>query len=170
MKKFSLLYEELKFSDVFSAASKEEVETRKSQFYKIRLKEILDSVKKTKLPDGTWYVHEPLDLSETKLGNLKDLNVSIVDSWLDCFNCDLLSLEGAPKIVKGFADFAYNSLMNLKGAPEEVGGVFRCNNNQLTSLEGAPKEVGSFFCHNNHKKFRTSDVRDVCDVEGEIEI
>lgn len=41
--------------------------------------------------------------------------------------------------------------------------------NQLTSLEGAPKEVeGLFICSNNSVEFTEEQVREVCNVKGNV--
>ena len=67
-----------------------------------------------------------------------------------CQYNQLISLEGAPKIVEGDFYCSRNQLTSLKGSPKWVGRNFYCNNNKLTSLEGAPKQVGStFFCSGN---------------------
>ena len=74
----------------------------------------------------------------------------MVKGWFDCSYCrNLKSLKGAPKKVDGyFYCKACPSLKSLKGAPEYVGGDFKCTIcPELTSLEGAPKEVGGdFWC------------------------
>ena len=106
--KFSLLYEELKFSDVFIVATPEEIEERKKKYGDMKIKEYLDHLDKTKLPDDTWHVHDDLNLKRLDLFYLNGLNVSIVDGD---FNC------------------SYNNLNSLKGAPKEVRGDFYCNHN-----------------------------------------
>ena len=108
----------------------------------------------------------------------------------NCSNCNLTSLEGAPKEVGGDFGCAYcNSLISLKGSPKEVGGGFGCSYcDNLTSLKGAPKEVGgpfycswcrnltslkgapekvgeSFSCYNCGKKFTKDDVKKVCNAK-----
>ena len=69
-----------------------------------------------------------------------------------CYNCELISLEGAPREVGGDFGCSYNKFTTLKGAPEKVGGDFYCFNNikkyQLTSLEGAPEFIGGEFASN----------------------
>ena len=67
-----------------------------------------------------------------------------------CQYNQLISLEGAPKIVEGDFYCSRNQLTSLKGSPKWVGRNFYCNNNKLTSLEGAPKWVGgTFYCKFN---------------------
>ena len=168
--KFSLLYEELKFSDVFTKASPEEVSTRKEKYTEMQIKERLDKAEKTKLTDGSWHVNGDLNLMECGLKTLKDLNVSIVDGYFSCFHNQLTSLEGGPKEVKDNFTCSSNRLTNLIGSPNKVGGTFSCFNNQLTSLEGAPKEVGGdFSCYNNMKmKFTKDEIKKICKVKGEI--
>ena len=167
--RFSKLYEELKFDDVFKKASPEEAEDRQKKYPEMCLKEELDNAKKTKLPDGTWHVHENLVIGGLALSNLKTLNVSNIDGYFGCTLNKLTSLEGGPKDVRGSFTCSYNRLTDLKGAPVKVRDTFICSYNKLTSLEGAPKEVdGDFLCFDNKKKFTKEDVRAVCDVKGSI--
>ena len=139
--RFTRLYEELKFSDVFKAATPEELDER-------RLKRIVDNYGKKKLSDGTWEILGPLALIEYQLSSLKSLNASIVDGNFSC---------------------AYNFLTSLEGCPKEVKGDFCCFANRLTSLEGCPKKVdGDFDIGQNPKFFCEEDVRAICDVKGSI--
>ena len=89
-----------------------------------------------------------------------------------CSGCNnLTSLKGAPKeIGSDFNCTNCNKLTSLEGAPEKVGGNFACSGcNNLTSLEGAPKEVGGKFdCVCRAISFTEQDVKDVCDVKGDI--
>jgi Leucine-rich repeat (LRR) protein len=69
------------------------------------------------------------------------------------FYCDenqLVSLEGAPQIVKGNFYCSNNCLTSLVGAPQEVRYHFDCSNNYLTSLVGAPQVGRHFDCSNNY--------------------
>ena len=147
--KFSQLYEELKFDDVFSKASSEEVEKRTKQYAEMRMQTAVDKIKdKTKLPDGSWHIHGDLNLHACGLKTLKELNVSIVDQ--DFQGC-------------------CNFLTDLIGSPKKVGRDFDVSNNLLTSLEGAPKEVSrSFYCSKNEKQFTEEEVKAICDVKGKI--
>lgn len=147
--KFSHLYEELKFDDVFPVASPDDVKQRKEQYTEIRIKEIFNDVKKTKLPDGTWHVHETLFVNECNLESLKELNVSIVDGSFSCADNRLTSLEGCPKKINGFFNCSHNKLTSLEGCPQEANG-FYCFNNELSNLKGCPKYIdGTFSCSNN---------------------
>ena len=191
--KFSLLYEELKFSDVFSKASPEEIKDRQEKFADMKIKEILDNREKVKLPDGTWHILDYLYVTGVNLGDLKKLNVSIVDGDFDCQTCSLTSLEGGPKIVRGTYLCSYNNLINLKGAPEmvnssfvcehnklkslegasemKVGWDFNCSCNELTSLIGAPKIVKrDFWCILNSKKFTEDEVRSISNVKRDVHL
>ena len=147
--KFSQLYEELKFDDVFSKASSEEVEKRTKQYAEMRMQTAVDKIKdKTKLPDGSWHIHGDLNLHACGLKTLKELNVSIVDQ--DFQGC-------------------CNFLTDLIGSPKKVGRDFDVSNNLLTSLEGAPKEVGGgFWCNSNNKKFTTADVNAISNVKSVV--
>jgi len=65
-----------------------------------------------------------------------------VDSNVNFCNMKIINLPFKFGKIKG--DFiCYNcQLISLKGAPQEVKGEFNCSFNQLTNLEGAPKTVG----------------------------
>ena len=67
-----------------------------------------------------------------------------------CGHKQLVSLEGAPRYVRGAVHVHNNQLTSLQGAPRYVGTSFYCNDNQLTSLQGAPQDVGgNFYCIDN---------------------
>lgn len=77
-------------------------------------------------------------------------NFREVSEHFACYDNELTSLEGAPKVVGESFDCSKNRLASLKGSPEKIEGNFHCPFNKLTSLEGAPKVVkGSFYCHKN---------------------
>ena len=167
--RFSLLYEELKFSDVFKSCSDEEYTERLEAYSKIKLKEALDKVQKRTLPDGTLEVRGDLNVSDCGLRTLRGLNVSIVIGDFNCVSNEITSLEGAPNIIDG--DFYCNNcfLKTLAGGPSEVTGEFNCSYNDLTSLKGAPKKVGEIFdCQFNTSGFTREDVEAVCEVNGRI--
>ena len=73
----------------------------------------------------------------------------IVGDSFSCYNNRLTTLAGAPKIVRNF--YCHNNkLTTLAGAPKTLGGVFYCYDNKLTTLQGAPKTLGgNFRCYNN---------------------
>lgn len=78
------------------------------------------------------------------------INFGDIEADFDCSYLNLISLEGAPKMVRGNFDCSNNQLTTLKGAPDRVYGDFNCSGNQLTSLEGAPEMVGNYFyCYKN---------------------
>jgi len=57
----------------------------------------------------------------------------------------------------------------LVGAPKYVGGAFSCCDTELESLQGCPQVVKSHFhCYHNIVSFDESDIREVCDVGGEV--
>ena len=149
--RFTRLYEELKFSDVFSAASPEEAEERKERYVKIRLKEILDEIDYNILEDGTLYVRDDLVLAGLKLKTLKDVNASRVSGDFKCNNNLLINLEGCPKKISGYFTCAENQITSLEEGPIQVGGTYHCAHNKLTNLVGAPKEIknGNFYCFSN---------------------
>ena len=132
-------------------------------------------------------------LSKMKLTKLPDVlkYVDVSGNFL-CYNNQLTSLENAPKSVSGGFYCNYNKLTSLIGAPQSVGGNFNCDNNQLTSLEGAPESIGGgFYCHNNQLtsldnapksvsgdfacynnlvEFTEEQVKEVCNVKGNITV
>lgn len=119
-------------------------------------------------------LNELLSLSESAQGTtLVGLTINgelITDNtkdeiWPDDFDCDeqfkLISLEGAPKEVKG--DFNCNAnpkLTSLKGAPDIVRRDFYCHNNpKLESLEGSPKEVDRDFWFDGGDKLKFTSLK-----------
>ena len=86
-----------------------------------------------------------------------------------CSTNKLTSLDGAPKIVKGYFYCYDNKLTSLKYGPKEVNGFFSCSYNNLTSLEGAPEIVqGSFYCQINPLSQSEVDKLIKVDTKGEI--
>lgn len=57
-----------------------------------------------------------------------------------CTKCNLLSLEGGPKKVRGHYDVTANKLTSLKGGPVKVGR-FTASRNMISSLKNGPKHV-----------------------------
>jgi hypothetical protein len=135
----------LKLLNICKPVSREEAKRRDVLWQELKLKELLDNVKKTKLPDGTWHVHDNLLISDRRVTTLKPLNVSIVDGYFDCSDNKLTSLEGCPIKIRGTFSCSANQLTSLEGCPKEIGGYFECSYNKLISLEGCPKEVGGNF-------------------------
>ena len=73
--------------------------------------------------------------------------------------------------VYGYFDCSGNQLTSLKGCPNYINGSFFCNNNQLTNLKGCPTYVGgTFWCFGNKKQFTEDDVKQHCNVKGNIYI
>ena len=85
--------------------------------------------------DGTLDVFESVNLSYK---NLKELPFKFgkVDGYFDCWENNLTSLKGSPKIVKGNFYCDNNNLTSFKYTPEEVNGDFYCNGVNLKSIEG----------------------------------
>lgn len=74
------------------------------------------------------------------------LNFRNVTGNFICSKNQLISLDGSPKVVKGF-NCSENNLKDLVGAPTTVTGNFSCYGNPLTSMDGAPQEIaGTFVC------------------------
>ena len=96
--------------------------------------------------DGSIDVSGDVYLREYVLpGNKLPLKFNKVSGDFSCYNHQLISLKGSPKIVGGDFDCSYNQLISLKGCPEKIGRDFDCSDNNLTSLEGCPKTVGGYF-------------------------
>ena len=152
--KFTKLYEELKFDDIFAKANPEEAKERRAKYQEMKLQEFLEDItSKVRLSDGSWRVHTNLDVHRRGLTSLKGLNVSIVDKSFLCNLNNLTSLEGCPREVGNDFSCIGNRLTSLKGSPEVIPGRFYCASNLLTSLEGGPKIVKcSFWCTGNRLK------------------
>ena len=86
-----------------------------------------------------------------------------------CYNNQLKSLVGSP-ISVGWSFWCYNNhLKNLEGCPSSVGEWFDCSNNHLKSLDGCPKSVGgNFSCRDNLVQFTEEEVRERCNVRGDV--
>ena len=155
--KFSILYEELKFSDVFTPASPEEAEERLKKYPELQLQELVDNAKKTKLSNGSLSIHGHLDISNIDgLSSLKTLNVSRVTKSFRCEWLKLTSLEGCPKEVGGDFVIKNTYIKNLEGLPKKIGGsIVLFFNYDLTSLEGLPKSVNGYFSCCRHRMLTT---------------
>ena len=90
------------------------------------------------------------DCSHENLTDFKGVRFGHVSKNFECDNNNLVSLDGAPRIV-GRDFFGWdNNLTSLEGAPQRVGGDFYCSNNNLSSLKFAPASVGKdFICDKN---------------------
>jgi hypothetical protein len=67
-----------------------------------------------------------------------------IEGDFSCYDCGLTSLEGAPRVVKGYFDVEKNNLTSLKGCPEYVERSFSVDRNPLKALDEMPKRVGGF--------------------------
>ena len=72
----------------------------------------------------------------------------LVRGDFNCFECPIITLQGAPEYVGGGFYCSSCPITSLQGAPKTVDGTFDCSYcEDLSSLEGAPKEVGeNFYC------------------------
>jgi hypothetical protein len=139
----------------------------------------VESLENSKGMPGTWSVNPKTGLVDVNgnfecpqrgLKDFKGISFGHVSGAFDCdrnelvslkgapqlvrdFSCDrndLVSLEGAPQFVRGGFYCNTNRLKNLKGGPVEVGGDFSCVGNDLKTLEGSPRTVGGdFYCYSN---------------------
>jgi ankyrin repeat protein len=63
--------------------------------------------------------------------------------------CNMISLKGCPRIVKGNFYIGHNNLTSLQYSPIETKSYY-CHNNKLTSLKGVTKNInGDFACIHN---------------------
>jgi hypothetical protein len=92
------------------------------------------------------------NVSFTFLPNLTKLplNFGRVSGNFSCFEAELTSLEGCPRLVGGSFNCAFNKLTSLIGCPHTVGGSFNCKSNKLKDLEGCPEFINGYFeCSEN---------------------
>ena len=85
---------------------------------------------------------------KNRLINIKSLKGSPTEVGIFYLSrSKITSLEGGPKIVKGYYNVCYNdNLVSLEGAPEKVNGSFMCYGcKNLKSLKGSPKKIGIDF-------------------------
>ncbi len=71
-----------------------------------------------------------------------------IEGDFSCYDCGLTSLEGAPRVVKGYFDAEKNNLTSLKGCPEYIERTFSIDRNSLKTLDEVPKRVGGFSASN----------------------
>ena len=72
------------------------------------------------------------------------------------------------KIIGNFWCYE-NNLKSLEGSPKIILGCFHVGRNELESLEGAPSKVtGDFWCYGNDKQFTEAYVRSICKVGGTV--
>jgi len=99
------------------------------------------------------------------------IQFNIVEHDFECRNCNLITLKGCPKIVKGMFNCNDNKLTSLEGGPE-ISGSFYCSRNFLENFEGCPKEIKSIFVCTGNKgiKLHQSDVEKICNVRRDITV
>jgi len=129
---------------------------------------------------GTWSVNENGELDVNGYVHLVDRALyqlpnryGKVTDGFDCSWNNLTTLEGCPYWVGGDFSCKDNMLKTLEFAPYHVGLNFECSNNDLDYLDYAPEYVGGDFSAYNQKsdvKFKESDVRDICEVDGYIHV
>jgi hypothetical protein len=61
-------------------------------------------------------------------------------------------------------------IVSLEGFPLLVAGYFSCQMNKITSLEGFPIKIdGNAYVMNNSKKFTMQEIKQKCNVFGDVE-
>jgi len=101
-----------------------------------------------------WTINENLDVDvpgNTRLQTSFFLNgefpfqFGTIDGWLDCSNCLLKSLIGAPHTVRGDFGCSNNQLISLEGAPRYVGGYFNCKKNPISTIGHIETSIATVF-------------------------
>jgi hypothetical protein len=173
------LYKLIEAADVFTAPSRDELVAR-----------FANKEGWTKNKDGSYYVEDSVIISREADYNVAVddqeffaalspahlllngkllLRFSRVEGDFLCSDVDLKSLVGCPREVGGNFECDDNPVPSLKGGPEKVHGSFNCSVCALSSLEGAPREVGGdFICFDNSEQFTEEQVREVCNVKGDV--
>ena len=156
------------------------------------------SILKRSRKDGSWDVDGIVNLSGMNPMTRFPIKFGKVGKTFNCHNCvHLTSLEGSPTTVGGsFSCHNCSSLTSLEGASKTVGRGFECTYcSSLTTLEGSPKTVNLWFncsfcrsltslegaltmvgdwfdCRNacGGMKFTVDEVREHCDVKGNIHV
>ena len=121
------------------------------------------------------FIYEELNFTRDKQSSLENLGVgkvSLIKSWLD-------EMEVTNYIINNDLTIDVNNSVNLSNKnlakfPDyimfnKVEEWFSCDYNQLTSLDGCPSYVGGdFYCVGNIEEFTEDEVKQLCDVKGEI--
>jgi hypothetical protein len=92
--------------------------------------------------DGLVSTETDIGLRTPPPNGILPVKFDIVGGHFRCAKCELVSLEGSPRIVGGAAGFSGNKLTSLKGGPQHVERNMFLKNNPLTSLEGLPETNG----------------------------
>lgn len=102
------------------------------------------------IDDHTGVVHVRGHVRLAKQCNKMPVQFGKVTSNFSCYNCDLITLKGAPTWVGGSFFCGYNLLKDLAHAPGHVEVDFTCEGNRLQDLRNMPEFVGqAFWCYDN---------------------
>lgn len=100
--------------------------------------------------DGSIDCFEDINISKKNL-NVIPLNFRNVYGNFFCYNNNLTSLEGCPKMVSESFNCGKNNLTSLEGCPSIVGRSFLCSSNKIESLKGCPTNINvDFMCDSNN--------------------
>jgi len=73
------------------------------------------------------------------------IQFNVISGNLDACDCDLITLRGFPKMIKGYLWVEGNKLKSLKFCPEYVQQNVSFENNPLSSLENGPVTIGGLL-------------------------
>lgn len=112
---------------------------------------LLTNIGHYKDPDGFWHVGEALEIRKHWVvdGRLV-IKFAEVRGTFDAEGCNLTTLAGFPKVIKGNLSIIGNKITDFKESPITIlTGILYASNNDLTSLVGAPRTVKNFYYHRN---------------------
>jgi hypothetical protein len=84
---------------------------------------------------------------------------------------ELSSFKGVPQVIKKDLHCYMNKLSSFEFLPSEIGGDLFASDNQFTNLKFFPKKVGGDVdLQHNPGNFSEKEIREVCEVKGEVRI
>lgn len=102
-------------------------------------------------PDGTIDIDDFVYAGKGNFPDFIQFNKCIGNFYVR--HCEITSLRGCPKEVRGVFSCAENNLKDLTYGPKKVKRDYFCYGCKLISLKGAPKEIGGdFYCSDNDLK------------------
>ena len=95
------------------------------------------NIENFKIVDGLVNVDGDVILSNMNFNQIL-LNFGEVTGHFKCNKNNLISLEGAPKVVGGNFNCSYNELSSLDHCPKTIGGWFDTSYNKISNLSEIP--------------------------------
>ena len=77
-------------------------------------------------------------------GHVIPVKFGIVTGYFDCHNCDLTTLNNAPKVVRGSFDCSWNKLTTLDDLPEYIGDWLILHDNDFDPTPEFLKKYGTY--------------------------